>query len=174
MKSTAKNTSKEEAKEKSSKNSKDFSDKNNNEQDLSEDDKKYKEFIDMFFDKMSKKEAYSVTMGIFICLKQNNFLPILKDDIYEYIKAEYNKDSHKFVKYGKKNIFFENETALKQACFLSVMENQAFIKTKKNENIYITINYPETIEYLKSLKIHKINVPYDEEDMKRIVEVICD
>ena len=166
MKSTAKNISKEDIKEKSSENKKDLNDKNiNDESSFSEDDKRYKDFIDMFFEKMSKKEGYSVTMGIFICLKNNNFLPILKEEIYEKIKAEFNKDPHKFIKYGKKNIFFENETALKQACYLSIMENQAFIKTKKNENIYITINYSETIEYLKSLKIHKINVPYDEEDM---------
>ena len=128
MKSTAKNISKEDIKEKSSENKKDLNDKNiNDESSFSEDDKRYKDFIDMFFDFLSIKEGYSVTMGIFICLKNNNFLPILKEEIYEKIKAEFNKDPHKFIKYGKKNIFFENETALKQACYLSIMENQAFI-----------------------------------------------
>ena len=127
--------------------------------------KQNKKFIDNFFEKMSKRDNYSVTIGIFIILKNNNYNPLTKDEIYELLRKEYKQNPHRFIKYGKNNAFFENETSMKQACFLSIMENQAFNKTTKDNLIYISIDYFETVKYLKNLKIHKANVPMDEEDM---------
>ena len=124
-----------------------------------------KKFIDNYFEKLSKKSGYSVTMGIFICLKNNNYIPLTKEEIFEQLKLEFRKNPHKFIKYGKNNGYFENEIHLKQACFLSVMENQAFNKKKENDILYISVNYMEAIEYLKSLKKHKVNVPMDDEDL---------
>ena len=60
-------------------------------------------FIDNYFEKMSKKEAYSVTMGAFICIKKNNYLPLTKDEIFDKLRIDYKHNPHKFIKYGKNN-----------------------------------------------------------------------
>ena len=124
-------------------------------------------FFENIINKLSQKKSQTISVSIFIFLKENNYKPMSMQSLLDKLSEKFQKDPRTILKYKTLKDHFINELQIKNGFYAAIRENMGLKKTTINNIDYIGVDFTGTIEYFRNLKIrHASQGILDEEDIR--------
>lgn len=124
-------------------------------------------FFENIMRKLSLKKAQTLSITIFLILRENKYQQMTMDELLNKIYEKFKADPHSIVKYKSTKGHFMSELQIKNGFYAAIRENMGLKTTIKNKVIYINVDFDGTVEYFKNLKIrHASQGILDESDVR--------
>ena len=124
-------------------------------------------FLENIMKKLSLKKAQTISITIFLILRENNYQQMTMDELLGKIYEKFKTDPHSIVKYKSTKDHFMTELQIKNGFYAAIRENMGLKTTTKGKVVYINVDFDGTVEYFKNLKIrHASQGILDESDIR--------
>ena len=119
-------------------------------------EKDSKWFFENVMEKLSKKRSNTISISIFLILRENNYEPMSMQQILNKIYEKLNKDHHSIIKNKPINNNFMNDLQIKNGFYAAIRENMGLRTVNKNNTTFINVDFEGATDYFRNLKIRHV------------------